>query len=410
MMIQLDNFSGEIPKLPAHLLPDGAAQTAINCDFAHGELRPIKGLGTPIATAQAVRSLFTDDGLRFFSWDAPTRAFLGPTIEDAHDRVYYANPAGFRVTQASQMRQAAMGPMEPTASWLVGIKSPDQALQAELIQSPTWRTDPAAVLGIKLYYETDGRIAGPVTVTGTTEVTKWREYLLTISASTPAPTGVPSVTPVVGTGAATISSGTAFVYTETGTSTINISSGSTLTSAGELKVGGLSYSLVVFITYQGVQWDPRELYAQLAAGTVTAGDTNGTVGNTTITAAMVAEVYVYNPSNNFRYFTAYTGNSAQNSTGRVSATITGEQVSATQFRVKISYDPIETIAYSTTVVNDWGEESRASKPVVVDVDPAQQVRLKLPYTGRAGERSLAGINVYRTYASNQSSDLFLATP
>ena len=409
-MIQIQNFSGEIPKLPPHLLPDNAAQRAINCDFAHGELRPLRGLPAPIATPQAVRALFTDDGLRFFAWDIPTRAYSSPTIEDAHDRVYYANSAGFRVTQAAQMRQAAMGPISPTQSWLVGVKAPDQPLVAELIESVTWRTDPAAQLGIKLYYESEGVMTGEVTVTGTTEIKKWREYELTVSSATPAPVGVPG-TVAAGTGAVTLNSGSADVYSEAGFATVAITSGSTLTSSGVLKVGGLTYLLVISITYQSVKWDPKTLYQQMASGAVTVSDPNGTVNDVAVTASFVAEVYVYNPDSGFRHFTAYSGNSAQQSSGTIKAKVVGEQTGdPTKFRVTISYDPVETIAYAATVVNDWGEESQSSKPAVVDVDPAQQVKIRLPYVGRAGERPLSGINVYRTYTSSQSSEMFIATP
>lgn len=122
-MIDLKQFSGEIPRAPADKLPQGAAQLAVNCDLAHGELRSLKGMSTRFATShQPVRGIFTDDGLRFFVWNEYTRAFLSPTVDDAYDRVYFCNASsGLRVTQASQMRLSSNNPGAPTASWKVGV-------------------------------------------------------------------------------------------------------------------------------------------------------------------------------------------------------------------------------------------------------------------------------------------------
>lgn len=40
--LSIRKFNGEIPRLPADGLPGDAAQTAINCEFAHGELRTLE--------------------------------------------------------------------------------------------------------------------------------------------------------------------------------------------------------------------------------------------------------------------------------------------------------------------------------------------------------------------------------
>lgn len=37
--LSIRKFNGEIPRLPADRLPGDAAQIAINCEFAHSELR-----------------------------------------------------------------------------------------------------------------------------------------------------------------------------------------------------------------------------------------------------------------------------------------------------------------------------------------------------------------------------------
>lgn len=126
--LSLRKFNGEVPRLPPDRLPEDAAQLAENCDFAHGELRPLKGLPTEYAAAagaQPVRSVFTPDGVNFFAWNKPTRAYLAPTIDDAYNRVYYRKHGDpLRVAQTSNMKAINLSPGEPTAYWDVGVTAP----------------------------------------------------------------------------------------------------------------------------------------------------------------------------------------------------------------------------------------------------------------------------------------------
>lgn len=125
-MINLRQFSGEIPRTPVDRLPPDAAQLARNCDLTAGELRPINGLGTHFtAGVSPVRGLFTDDGLRFYAWNKPTRAYLHPTIDDAYGRmIYHKHGDGLRVALVSGMKLANMSPAEPTTYWALGVTRP----------------------------------------------------------------------------------------------------------------------------------------------------------------------------------------------------------------------------------------------------------------------------------------------
>lgn len=125
-MISLRQFSGEIPRTPVDRLPDDAAQLSKNCDLTAGELRPILGLGTHFTAGVApVRGLFTDDGLRFYAWNKPTRAYLHPTIDDAYGRmIYHKHGDPLRVALVSGMKLANMSPAEPTTYWALGVTAP----------------------------------------------------------------------------------------------------------------------------------------------------------------------------------------------------------------------------------------------------------------------------------------------
>lgn len=133
-VLSIKSFRGEIPRLPADRLPEGAAQRAVNLNTAHEELRTLEGLGLAYAahpSACPVRALFTDDGLRFFCWPVPTRAYLSPTIGDTARRVYYqSHGSGLRVTQTDDMRLSSLEPRAPTYSWAAGVRRPTGALSA----------------------------------------------------------------------------------------------------------------------------------------------------------------------------------------------------------------------------------------------------------------------------------------
>ena len=126
--LSIRKFNGEIPRLPADRLPEDAAQTAINCEFAHGELRPLKALGTHYAvaaTAQPCRALFTADGVNFYAWNLPTRAYLHPTIDDTANRViYHTQGQTLKVATLAGMTAINLNPGPPSAPFDLGVTAP----------------------------------------------------------------------------------------------------------------------------------------------------------------------------------------------------------------------------------------------------------------------------------------------
>lgn len=126
--LSIRKFNGEIPRLPADRLPEDAAQTAINCEFAHGELRPLKGLGahyTVATAAQPCRALFTRDGINFYAWNMPTRAYLHPTIDDTADRmIYHTQGGGLKVATLAGMKAINLQPGPPATAFDLGVTAP----------------------------------------------------------------------------------------------------------------------------------------------------------------------------------------------------------------------------------------------------------------------------------------------
>lgn len=126
--LTIRRFNGEIPRLPADRLPEDAAQYAKNAEFAHGELRPIKALGPHYATAAAAqpcRALFTSDGVMFYAWGLPTRAYLHPTIDDTASRLLvHTQGGGLKVTTTAGMKAINDQPGPPATAFDLGVTAP----------------------------------------------------------------------------------------------------------------------------------------------------------------------------------------------------------------------------------------------------------------------------------------------
>lgn len=172
-MIAIRSFTGEFPRLPAHLLPENAASYADKCDFAHGELRPLKRVSLLETMVNTVLGLYTEDGLNFLTWNVDANAVRGPVLEDEFFRVYYTTPSGFRVTQRTQAVPTG-GP--PASSWKVGVPKPTSAPTSSIGAAAT--LPDGVVLSWKFFYEANGTRYQEQTITPTT-VTLGREYTFT---------------------------------------------------------------------------------------------------------------------------------------------------------------------------------------------------------------------------------------
>ncbi len=148
---KLNIFSGILPRLPESLLPPNAATIAQNCDFAYGELRNTKS-GYALATmSNAPASLYTDDGLTFYSWESDVNAVRSPIAKDTFNRLYYTGDGGFKVTSRTGTRTNGG---VPGSSYLVGVPRPTAA--ATLAVPMVQPTSATATLTFKFHYEYGG--------------------------------------------------------------------------------------------------------------------------------------------------------------------------------------------------------------------------------------------------------------
>ena len=112
-MISIKDFTGEFPRTLPHLLPDNAAQAAVDCDFTQNALTGIKAdkdAGAPISQAVLAShhsSLFAyKEVLMVFPSDSDP--VPGPTAGDRYDRMYWTQTyPGYEYLYV--MEQAGLG-------------------------------------------------------------------------------------------------------------------------------------------------------------------------------------------------------------------------------------------------------------------------------------------------------------
>lgn len=143
-------FSGLLPRVPESLLPESHASSAANCDFAYGELRGLKGDALVQSMSNAAKSIYTDDGVRFYSWTDDVDAARSPLANDTFDRLYYTTPTDFRVTNRAGM---AVGGGQPASSYRVGVPRP---LLAPILTAAKGITAADITITATFHYEYSG--------------------------------------------------------------------------------------------------------------------------------------------------------------------------------------------------------------------------------------------------------------
>lgn len=181
-ILRVNQFSGTIPRVPPERLPDSAAASAENCYFGNGgELRSMRGPGPKRATSNPVRSIFTDNGERFFAFPTYTRAYLSPTIDDQWSRVYFCPEAGgLRLTSIyatsgfTGMRDIADTPGSPNLDLKVGVPRPTHisAQAVANVNSYVW----VQVLHDEVVVKETSAMSATIS-----EVSPWYQYRLTVN-------------------------------------------------------------------------------------------------------------------------------------------------------------------------------------------------------------------------------------
>lgn len=181
-------FAGEIPNAEPHLLPEDRAQFAQNCEFTTGSLSPMKDgffIKTLSNSGGIIKSLYTEDGVGFFTWPSLTYAYRGPVIGDVFNRVYFLQPGGaIKVTSATTISSTHTLGGQPGTSYSAGVPRPILAPVLETISRTTLPDNPNATVSIEWWYEYAGTQYQRTTA-AVTAVTPLQQYTFTVAAKTP---------------------------------------------------------------------------------------------------------------------------------------------------------------------------------------------------------------------------------
>lgn len=383
-------FAGEIPRSPTDKLPADNAQATTNCNFAYGELRAMKAPFAVTRLANAAKSIFSLDGLTFYSWPFRTKAWKGPVIGDAYDRMYFTDQnGGMRVARTTGTR---IDGGEPGTNYLVGVPPVVGAPTFTLVDRTTVPDYPQAAIRLYSYYESGGKRYEEKEITTFTTVKAFREYTFDIAA----PTG--DTVAAVGVNALTASQRTVKLASYTLESNIgdSVDAGNQdyeVVGSRTLRVNNTDITNVVSMTPSDAgpitpgEWLDRRL-AQLgtttpdtASPSVRADVVDGTTGTTVFTLSASSSV---------------ASSRSDAVPGGVEAQLVRVTGTPPVWKLTLNYGPVDTRAYVVTMVNDYMEESKPSPPVLVSPTYMQIVRLSFGAPSFAGYVPCSRFRMYRS--------------
>lgn len=155
-------FSGMTPRVSAELLPASAAQEAVNCSLASGDITPAgvyldavpapTGFGAALRdtarTLYGFRNPANDSELLILAWDSDANYTLGPLFASGADQLlYYTDNTGARMT--TYRRALRMGAPYPKNSYKLGIPLPDIKLKVEATDKKVPGYDDTSLPGVK---------------------------------------------------------------------------------------------------------------------------------------------------------------------------------------------------------------------------------------------------------------------
>lgn len=173
---KLDRFSGLMPRVSPSLLPKENATIAKNCEFAYGELRNVKGNFNLSSFSNSPKSIYTDDGISFYTWTDDVNAVRSPLSNDTFNRLYYTTPTDFRVASRTGMQ---INGGQPGSSYRVGVPRP--TLAPVLTVSTTSPLE-GLTLTATFFYEYAGVKYQEQTVT-LSQVTQYQKWSFTAPAN-----------------------------------------------------------------------------------------------------------------------------------------------------------------------------------------------------------------------------------
>ena len=430
---KLNVFSGIRPRLPESLLPENAATVAQNCDFAYGELHNTKDGFLIGQMTNAAKSLYTDDGLTFYSWTTDVNAVRSPIAKDTFERLYYTGDGGVKVTNRLSTKVNG-GP--PGSSYLVGVPRPTVAPTLETVL-PTIN-DETCDFAFKFHYEQGGikyqdQTVIPITIdnklqwryTPPAKIGKYKEY-----------SSIDSF-PEKGS--------TNYIYKDTGTDKAyvwvqyaqiipivrdTLAQFPAVGDVGQLYwIGGMQSGKMyrwdgtgyveqakkVYGSYTTFPKSPSIAYVYYDNGTGAIyenryTETTYTAASTPENAFPVFEVIATKKEDGSQVFDVYTDNSSFAVLSGPYTLTMQKDASADSYTMTLAVGvkeaDKETRAYVYTYANTYNEEGPPSDPVLVTTSPVISVNVTVTKDAIGNYAPIKEIRIYRTPSGSTIADYF----
>jgi hypothetical protein len=413
---KFDMFGGLYPRTSESLLPPTAATVAQNCDFGYGELRNTKDGYLVQTVTNSPQSIYTDDGLKFYTWPFDVNAVKSPMAADTFDRIYFTTPTDFRVTQRAGM---STNGGQPGASYRVGVPRP----AAAPVLSVTGLPDLAnATLSARFHYEYAGVKYQEQAIT-LTEVEAKKRWTFTppkMATGDTNPVGQFIITGYrheVSQG----DSGETLVWTDLQQVPITVTSATTFTlesTSGTLPKGstlsGVEVKDQFGLTHELETLFSMSQYAILKSNeddTNSGDNVNSNVTPTPEQAFPVIRLTAVDPVTNNTIFDIYSANSSLNRSGMFWKLDILKNDGQASYSLALSSEvpesSKETRAYRYTYVNTYGEEGPPSAPALITTATTLDVVARATLDAQTGDYApIKEIRFYRTPTGSEIADYF----
>ncbi|NSX14949.1 hypothetical protein HTY52_12775 [Cupriavidus taiwanensis] len=408
--LSIAQFSGILPRVPAALLPQTAATVAENCDFGYGELRGMKGGALLTAVANAVKSLYTEDGLTFYTWDIDVDAVRAPMANDQFKRVYYTTPTDFLVTNSLGTRPDG-GP--PGSSYRVGVPKPTAAPTFSVSGLPSSLS--ALTIAATFHYEYGG-VKYQEQAIALTEVTAKQKWTFTPpTKNTGAAFGPGDESFIALRYSQLVAHGNAdsgYTYTEEWfdlpePTRVVVSSPETLRKVSD---NSLITGVLGVADDAGRGHRAQTLYSLTRYSFL--NDNSQSQANLTPDQAFpVIRLVATNSTTGAAEFDIYSNNSSFSTPGAWDAALTRNDNASSYTLVLASTATAaatETRAYVYTYVNTYGEEGPPSPPGSLNLVNGMAVDVTLTRDAVGSYAPIKEIRVYRTMYGSDVADYFYA--
>jgi hypothetical protein len=405
---KFNTFSGLLPRLSASLLPPAHATIARNCDFGYGELRNIKGDFNIQTMSNVPTSIYTDDGMLFYSWPNDVDAVRSPLSRDTFDRLYYTTPTDFRVTTRSGM---SITGGQPGSSYRVGVPKPTVA--------PTFTVEAAPSLGnaaitAKFHYEYAGvkYQEQDIALTEVTAKEKWRYTPPAKKIGDTSTTGKFKVTAYLVTVTHFDSIDTQEWREFSKVMPITATSASSFVALEEAlgQPAGTSYTATMVKDEFGLAHEMETLFSLMQYGVLLPEGVSQVDAATSVTptqAFPVIRLTAKNAATEDIVFDIYSANSSFVAGSQWHLSISKDESPATTFTLALSYGANDgekqTRSYLYTFVNTYNEEGPASP--VAEITAIAGLAITVGVTRDVQSCDYAPIKEIRIYHTPDGSDI-----